>query len=109
MGLDMYVRIKKDTEESVDIWYGRKLNEIHGWMQRTSGIEAEAFNCHSYALTADILDAFEADISHLNPTEGFFFGRPNDIDVVMEAANDLITASRTALLCGKTPYYFSWF
>lgn len=47
MGLDAYVRVTEISE----LWYGRKENEIHGWMQRKSGIPADEFNCVELPLT----------------------------------------------------------
>lgn len=114
MGLDAYVRVKTGdkTEESVpeDIWYGRKENEIHGWMQRQSGIPADDFNCVALPLTTELLDQFESafKLKLLVPTSGFFFGAANAPDEVAEAAQNLLDASRAAIAEDKAPYYFSW-
>lgn len=109
MGLDAYVRVKKTTGETVSIWYGRKENEIHGWMQRKSGIPAEEFNCLDLPLTKELLDELETDVSvGLPETAGFFFGRGNTKECVAEAAKDLINAARLAIADGQEPLYFSW-
>ena len=115
MGLDAYVRIPvitddPDAPQTKELWYGRKENEIHGWMQRQSGIAAEDFNCVSLPLTSELLDRFESafKLKLLVPTSGFFFGAANEPDEVVEAAQALLDASRTAIAQGKEPYYSSW-
>jgi len=114
MGLDCYVRVKKTDisgeQETEEIWYGRKENEIHGWMQRHSGVSAGDFNRVAFPLTAEILDSFEAALKDgmLVSTTGFFFGGPNAAGLVTEAAKDLLAAARKALAEGQEPYYYSW-
>ena len=112
MGLDAYVRIPVitddlDASQSKELWYGRKENEIHGWMQRQSGVPAEDFNCVSLPLTSELLDRFESafKLKLLVPTSGFFFGAAKEPD---EAAQTLLDASRNAIAAGKEPYYTSW-
>ena len=116
MGLDCYVRVSKvdeasGKEEFTDIWYGRKENEIHGWMQRKSGIGAQDFNCHRFPLTLELMDQLEnaEQCGQLTPTEGFFFGSGNPADEINRAVEELLIATRTAIACGKEPHYFSWF
>ena len=114
MGLDAY--IQKDTVHkdgkvvSEQLWYGRKENEIHGWMQRQSGVSANEFNCVNLDLTAELLDLFELDAKSnaLTPTAGYFFGAPGDKEQVNLAAKTLLQAARDALAEGKKPYYTSW-
>lgn len=115
MGLDAYVRINtgvdKDGHDIVDeLWYGRKENEIHGWMQEHSGIPAEDFNCERLSLTTELLDSLQETINNkgLPETAGFFFGGGNERDQVFMAAQELIKVSRQAIAAGKEPYYFSW-
>mgnify|MGYP003435106851 FL=1 len=114
MGLDCYVNVKATDEagkeEVQEIWYGRKENEIHGWMQRQSGVPADDFNCVEFPLTAEILDSFEAALKDgmLVSTTGFFFCCPNAADLVTEAAKDLLAATRNAISEGREPYYYSW-
>ncbi len=99
-----------DAPTSKQLWYGRKENEIHGWMQRQSGISADNFNCEALPLTTELLDRFESAFKRklLVPTNGFFFGAANDLDRVAEAAQALLDASRAAIAEGKAPYYTSW-
>lgn len=115
MGLDAYVRVTTKEvpdgiNETEEIWYGRKENEIHGWMQRQSGIAAEDFNCVPLPLTAELLDQFESifKLKLLVPTSGFFFGSANEPNEVVEAAQALLDASRKTIAEGKEPYYTSW-
>ena len=115
MGLACYVctPVALKTGESIsnmEIWYGRKENEIHGWMQQKSGKTPEEFNCVDLDLTPEILDEFEFAMKSggLVPTPGFFFGSPGTNEQVQEAAQKLLTAARTALVEGKQPYYTSW-
>ena len=114
MGLDCYVNVKTTgeagKEEVQEIWYGRKENEIHGWMQRHSGVPADDFNCVELPLTKEIIDLFEEDMKKgaLVPTSGFFFGPTNDVQSVVATATNLINAVREALTNNQEPYYYSW-
>ena len=110
MGLDCYVMVKTDTGESEELWYGRKENEIHGWMQRHSGIPAEDFNYVEFPLSADLLDQLEQDLheGNLTYTSGFFFGGPGTEQEVLGAATELLTRSRQALAEDRDIFYFSW-
>jgi len=93
-----------------EIWYGRKENEIHGWMQRYSGIPADEFNVINLPLTKELLDDFEEsmNLGGLVPTAGFFFGNAGEPEQVREAAQELLTAAREALSQNQEPYYTSW-
>ena len=114
MGLDCYVNVKATDEagkeEVQEIWYGRKENEIHGWMQRHSGIAAEEFNCTPFPLTPGLLATLEQDLAtgKLVPTTGFFFGPPNTPESLQFNVNKLLTAAREAIAYGQEPYYYSW-
>ena len=114
MGLDCYVNADiqgvEGTDQTLEIWYGRKENEIHGWMQRKSGVPAEDFNCKAFHLTEELIDEFELALNsnELVPTAGFFFGSPGTDEQVKEAATELINATRKALADGEDPYYYSW-
>ena len=114
MGLDAYVRHDfkgvDDETESTELWYGRKENEIHGWMQRQSGVAADNFNCVPLELTTALLDEFEDGLKKgmLIPTLGFFFGSGNDTESVSIAATELLEAARKSLADGNMPYYTSW-
>jgi hypothetical protein len=114
MGLDSYVKVKVkqtgSTEEMhFDLWYGRKENEIHGWMQRHSNVASEDFNCEEFPLTKELMDMLEEAIkSTLPQTSGFFFGVGNKPEEVIKAAEELIQVTRESLAQGKEPYYYSW-
>lgn len=114
MGLDAYIRHDfkgvNDEIESAELWYGRKENEIHGWMQRESGIDAGAFNCVQFPLTDHILKRLEEAMQEgdLVATQGFFFGSDNDPAEVKQAVEELLSVARDALKDGLKPYYSSW-
>ena len=113
MGLDCYVRADFDNQGETDteeLWYGRKENEIHGWMQRKSGIDADSFNCRELPLDEITLHQFESamKLGLLTPTGGFFFGSGNDQEDVKSAAQELLDAARSSLAEGGKPYYSSW-
>ena len=116
MGLDCYVMVKENEgtevpgESARELWYARKLNEVHGWMQRASGIPAEDFNCEPFYLTEEVLAAFEKDWQEgkLSSTSGLFFGGRNSLDDINESVVLLLIESRKALAEGLKPYYYSW-
>ena len=114
MGLDCYIH-KKVTdaageEYSKELWYGRKENAIHGWMQRHSGIDADDFNCKDLPLTKNLMDEFAADLkaSKVTSTGGFFFGGAQDQEDVREVGQKFLTVARQSIAAGEEPYYFSW-
>ena len=108
MGLDCYVHTTDESDE--EIWYGRKENEIHGWMQRKSGVPAEDFNCVKLPLTLELLEEFRQDAldGKLTPTSGFFFGCAGETDYVLNMALKLYVACVLAIKSGKEIYYTSW-
>ena len=110
MGLDCYVFAESATHEGKEeIWYGRKENEIHGWMQTKSGVPAEDFNCEEFDLTHELLDELAAVTKEGMPhTPGFFFGVPGEWEYIKEARDALIAAARISLDEGKRVYYYSW-
>lgn len=110
MGLDCYVMHRISEKETNELWYGRKENEIHGWMQRQSGIPAEEFNCVEFPLDNTLLDQLERDFQEGNLvyTPGSFFGVPGSQEDIQTAVDGLLSSTRQALKEGKQPYYFSW-
>ena len=106
MGLDCYVEDAKGEE----LWYGRKENEIHGWMQRKSGIPAEDFNCKKLLLTEELLEEFISDArdGKLCHTKGFIFGVANDEESVKNNASKLFHAAYPLACDGQKVYYSSW-
>jgi S-methylmethionine-dependent homocysteine/selenocysteine methylase len=111
MGLDCYVRVTRNAgtevpgETTEELWYARKLSEVHHWMQQHSGIDAEEFNCERFYLTDAVLAELEQDwqAGQLQPTSGFFFGNPNSRDEVNEAVVLLLIKSKQALAAGEQP------
>lgn len=110
MGLDCYVMKKSATDnEPVEIWYGRKESEIHGWMQRESGIPAEEFNCEDLVLTEEVLNRFEGDAAAgLVSVSGYFFGAGNSAEEVADGVFRIVEVSRKALADGCEVRYTSW-
>lgn len=114
MGLDAYIcydfKGVDDEIESAELWYGRKKHEIHGWMQRVSGIAGWEFNCVPLPLTEHILSRLEADMEsgNLMAREGFFFGSVKDPAEVKKEVQELLSVARDALADGLKPYYSSW-
>lgn len=132
MGLDMYaftvsaadagdnvVDLKRydDNDNELfpkeEIYYWRKFNALHGWMEqlyRDKGGTEKDFNCNTVRLTDVDLRRLEQDVinGELKPVEGFFFGSlyiyPEDIESVAV----FIAKARQALAEGKAVYYDSW-
>jgi len=120
MGLDMYaltitdrpsVEVDFRVEAPSELHYWRKHPNLHGWMERLyreKGGSAGEFNCVNLLLTAEDLDALEADIRNgaLPQTTGFFFGESDG----SETEGDLrfIAEAREALAAGLSVFYSSW-
>ena len=109
MGLDAYIQVEKTKVVTEDLWYGRKENAIHGWMQEHSGIDAEDFNCKKMVLTTELLKAFKEDLKagKVTSTSGSFFGGEQEAEEIMLAAKALIKAAQDAIKAGDKPYYYS--
>ena len=101
MGLDMYAfTVPADSvgdgvtdvalgDNAVELFYWRKFNALHGWMEqlyRLKGGAKESFNCTTVRLTNEDLDRLEREASTLQPVAGFFFGEqtiyPEDLESV---------------------------
>ena len=115
MGLDCYVQYDSKVEgsdevEALEVWYGRKENEIHGWMQRKSGVEAGDFNCERLYLTREMMVELKEDfrLGLLTPTSGFFFGAGSEAEWVGQKVNQIVDVVNKCLDNGLKPYYFSW-
>lgn len=117
MGLDSYAfavekGTKFDDETSEEIWYWRKNNALHGWMQELyeSKGGSEVFNCVPLHLEFQDLEKLRDDIlaDKLKPTEGFFFGA--QIYTEEEKAGDLkfVREAMELIATGKDIYYFAW-
>lgn len=105
MGLDCFVMC-----DDKELWYGRKENEIHGRMQRMSGIPADEFNCVNFQLTLEILEEFLRDAVNgkLTHTKGFFFGGENDFAEVVRLAEQIYDRALPYVRSGGNVYYTSW-
>ena len=132
MGLDMYaftvsaadagdnvVDLKRYDENDKElfpkeeIYYWRKFNALHGWMEdlyREKGGASESFNCNTVRLNEVDLRRLEQDVfnNELKPVEGFFFGAQTIYPEDLESVADFITKARQALADGKAVYYDSW-
>lgn len=119
MGLDCNVlaRDKNATEEaeSTELWYGRKTNEIHGWMEQQWRLlnpekADEVFNCEDLTLTPELLDALEAAAANktLEATSGFYFGGANGDEEVAADVQELVGSARKAISDGLHVFYTSW-
>lgn len=110
MGLDCYVNAKPspDSEQTTELWYGRKTNEIHGFFQR---FFTDGDNCEELPLNEGMLDelmelASRGELAH---TSGFFFGGANDQDYLLQTVSELVTNAKKALADGDYVYYMAWY
>ena len=125
MGLDMYAYTVDTTtvgdgvtdvtlcESAVQIFYWRKFNALHGWMEdlyRLKGGAKEDFNCTTVRLTANDLDRLEMDTGNnkLVPRNGFFFGSQEIYPEDIESVADFVKVAREAIADGKAVFYDSW-
>lgn len=132
MGLDMYaftvsakdagdnvVDLKRNDDygnalfESTELFYWRKFNALHGWMEnlyRLKGGAKASFNCTTVRLDAKDLDRLEMDTGNnkLVPINGFFFGEQTIYPEDLESVTAFIAKAREALADGKAVYYDSW-
>ena len=125
MGLDMYAYTVDTTtvgdgvtdvalcESAVQIFYWRKFNALHGWMEdlyRLKGGTRHDFNCTTVRLTANDLDRLEMDTGNnkLVPRNGFFFGSQEIYPEDLESVADFVKVSRQCIAEGKAVFYDSW-
>jgi hypothetical protein len=131
MGLDMYAftvsqkdagdnvvdldfNYGKDNEiEKEEIFYWRKFNALHGWMEqlyRAKGGAKESFNCTTVRLDKPDLDQLEMDMRNdqLVPVAGFFFGQQTIYPEDLESVASFVAKSRAAISEGQAVYYDSW-
>ena len=125
MGLDMYAyAVPADSvgdkvtdvaldDVDVELYYWRKFNALHGWMEDLyrikNGLRVD-FNCTTVRLDAKDLDRLEMDIGNnkLVPRNGFFFGEQTVYPEQLESVTDFIAKARQALADGNAVYYDSW-
>jgi hypothetical protein len=126
MGLDMYaftvsekdardnvVDFRNDEIESEEIFYWRKFNALHGWMEdlyRMKGGTKKSFNCTTVRLTLQDLERLEMDTGNnkLVPINGFFFGEQTIYPEDLKSVASFVAKSRQAISEGKAVYYDSW-
>lgn len=132
MGLDMYaftvsaadagdnvVDLKRydDNDNELfpkeEIYYWRKFNALHGWMEdlyREKGGTGKDFNCNTVRLNEVDLRRLEQDVfnNELKPRNGFFFGSQEIYPEDIESVADFVAKARQAIADGKAVYYDSW-
>lgn len=118
MGLDCYVNARApepSTAEPENLWYGRKTNAIHGWMEQQwldqeVGRDCMDFNCEDLILTEELLNQLEDACvnEQLRETKGFFFGGAESPDEIAEDVQTILPTARAALAEGKEVFYTSW-
>jgi hypothetical protein len=126
MGLDMYAfALPADSvgdkvtdvewldDNRIELFYWRKFNALHGWMEnlyRIKGGAKASFNCTTLRLDAKDLDRLEMDTGNnkLVPVNGFFFGEQTVYPEDLESVAVFIAKAREALADGKAVYYDSW-
>ena len=127
MGLDMYAftvpaEWAGDTEtdytpdadrETTELFYWRKFNALHGWMEdlyRSKYGAKASFNCATVRLNSKDLDRLEMDTGNnkLIPINGFFFGDQVVYPEDLESIATFIAKAREALADGKAVFYDSW-
>jgi len=112
--VDLDINYGTDNEiEKEELFYWRKFNALHGWMEdlyRIKGGAKESFNCTTVRLDAVDLDRLEMDTGNnkLVPINGFFFGEQTLYPEDLESVADFIAKAREALAEGKTCWYDSW-
>jgi hypothetical protein len=112
--VDLDINYGTDNEiEKTELFYWRKFNALHGWMEdlyRIKGGAKESFNCTTVRLDAKDLDRLEMDTGNnkLVPINGFFFGAQTIYPEDLESIADFIAKARQALAGGKAVYYDSW-
>lgn len=112
MGLDCFVyarpsKTNRNDEGDIELWYGRKTNEIHGFFQNYfTGSD----NCEElplgYAMLDELMEA--ARNGTLTHTSGFF-GGANDQDYLLQTVSELVTNTKKALADGDYVYYMAWY
>lgn len=126
MGLDMYAfALPADSvgdkvtdvewldDNRIELFYWRKFNALHGWMEnlyRIKGGAKASFNCTIVRLDAKDLDRLEMDTGNnkLVPVNGFFFGEQTIYPEDLESVATFIAKARQALADGLAVYYDSW-
>ena len=103
----------KELFNKEELFYWRKFNALHGWMEnlyRLKGGTAVSFNCNTVRLDAKDLDRLEMDTGNnkLVPVNGFFFGEQTIYPEDLESIALFIAKARQALADGKAVYYDSW-
>lgn len=121
MGLDMYaysvpagVEPGSDTwddAEKTELFYWRKFNALHGWMEDLYIIRGgkETFNCIPLRLYEEDLRNLLADSKeNLTPREGFFWGQLTIYPEDLETVEKFVGFALAEIASGRDVYYDSW-
>lgn len=106
--------IKKGSEKN-ELFYWRKNNALHGWMNRLytakgGSANPSDFNCKYIQLTAKDLLQLQQDILYFNlkPEAGFFFGEMVYDNYWWEKDLEFIAKALASIASGYVVYYDSW-
>ena len=110
---DAVTDVALNPDNSVELFYWRKFNALHGWMEDLYRIKKglrHDFNCTTVRLTSEDLDRLEMDTGNnkLVPINGFFFGEQTVYPEQLESVATFIAKAREALADGKAVFYDSW-
>lgn len=102
-----------DGESPEEIYYWRKFNALHAWMQNLykSRGGTQSFNCIGIQLFTDDLEALKeaCKSKSLVPVNGFFFGSQDPVDDTEYASVlNFITIAEQYIHDGFVVYYDSW-
>jgi hypothetical protein len=102
-----------DGRQPEEIFYWRKFNALHGWMQNLyeSRGGTQSFNCIRIQLFTDDLEALKeaCKSKSLVPVNGFFFGSQDPVDDDDYASVlKFITVAEEYIRDGFVVYYDSW-
>lgn len=124
MGLDMYAfSVSKadagdfavdlpfnDDVNKNEIFYWRKFNALHGWMEqlyRAKGGTKE-FNCTAVRIDLEDLDRLLKEADSLQPINGFFFGEQTIYPEDRESIDAFVNKAFMEIADGRVVYYDSW-
>lgn len=116
MGLDMYAysvdKGKLGEVEPTELFYWRKFNALHGWMEDlyvTRG-GTESFNCIPLKLEINDLNSLLEDAKNnkLVGREGFFWGSPEVDEEDLSTVAVFVAKAKDEIGAGRDVYYDSW-
>lgn len=126
MGLDMYLfkrNLKKPEEESIDVGYWRKANQIHNWF--VENVQNGVDDCGEYIVSPSQLRTLLEICKQIHKTkdlklaekllpttDGFFFGSTDYDDYYFDDIEDTIDSLTDVLektdFNNEEIYYSAW-